>query len=149
MTDSSCATCIQPYLMFNGRCEEALEFYQKAVGAEIDFLMRFNESPEPCGDGQLPPGCEDKVMHASFRIGVSVIMASDGMCAGQANYDGFSLAYNVKSEAEVDKVFNALADGGVVKMPLAKTFWSPRFGMLTDRFGINWMVSVLPEACFD
>ena len=131
---------IQPYLFFGGRCEEALEFYRTAVGAELQMLMRYQESPEP--NPNLPCCFGDKVMHASFRIGSSVLMASDGMCDGEANFDGFSLSISVKEEAEADRVFGALADGGLVTMPLAKTFWAPKFGMLQDRFGVGWMVAV-------
>ena len=135
-------TTIQPYLFFGGRCEEALEFYGKAIGAQVDFLMRHKESPEPPPPGMLPPGFEDKVMHATFRIGASTLMASDG-CGEGSKFDGFSLSIAVPTEAEADRVFTALADGGEVRMPLEKTFWSPRFGMLTDRFGVGWMVNVV------
>jgi len=133
---------IQPYLMFGGRCEEALEFYRSALGAQIDMLMRFSESPDPTPPGMLPPGFENKVMHASFRIAGNVIMASDG-CEVGAQFKGFSLSISVAAEAEADRYFAALSDGGQVQMPLTKTFWSPRFGMLTDRFGIAWMINVV------
>jgi len=135
-------TLVQPYLFFGGRCEEALEFYRTALGAQIDFLMRYKESPEPQPPGRLPPGFENKVMHATFRIGGSTLMASDG-CEAGANFAGFSLSLAVPTAAEADRAFAALADGGQVKMPLTKTFWSPCFGMLTDRFGVAWMVSVV------
>lgn len=135
---------IQPYLFFEGRCEEALDFYRSVLGAEITLLMRYKESPEPPPPDCLAPGNEEKVMHASVRIGETTIMASDGMCQGKPNFQGFSLALNVASEAEVDRIFNALAQGGEVRMPLDKTFWSPRFGMVADRFGVGWMVSVAP-----
>ena len=135
-------TLIQPYLMFGGRCEEALEFYRTALGAQIDMLMRYKDSPEPPPPGMLPPGFENKVMHASFRIGDNILMASDGCEEGQ-RYSGFSLSIAVATEAEADRFFTALSDGGQVQMPLAKTFWSPRFGMLTDRFGIGWMINVV------
>ena len=134
---------IQPYLFFNGRCDEAIEFYRKALGAEVQILMRFKDSPEPPKPGMVPPGWEDKVMHCSVRIGETVIMASDG-CGDKTGFEGFSLSLGVRSETEADRAFAALADGGQVRMPLTKTFWSPRFGMLADRFGIGWMVSVLP-----
>ncbi len=134
-------TLIQPYLMFDGRCEEALEFYRTALGAQIDMMMRFKDSPEPPPPGMLPPGFENRVMHTSFRIGSSVIMASDGCEEGQ-RFSGFSLSLAVATEAEADRFFAALSDGGQVQMPLEKTFWSPRFGMLTDRFGISWMINV-------
>ena len=135
---------IQPYLFFEGRCEEALEFYRSVLGAEIILLMRYKESPEPPPPGCLAPGSEEKVMHASVRIGETTIMASDGMCQGKPNFQGFSLSLAVASEAEVDRIFNALAKGGEVRMPVAKTFWSPRFGMVADRFGVGWMVTVAP-----
>lgn len=135
---------IQPYLFFNGSCEEAVEFYRKALGAEVEMMMRFKDSPEPHQPGMVPPGFENKIMHASFRIGETTVMASDGCSAGKANFDGFSLSLSVATEADADRAFAALADGGQVRMPLAKTFWSPRFGMLQDRFGIGWMITVTP-----
>ncbi len=134
-------TLIQPYLFFGGRCQEALEFYRTAVGAQVDMLMLHKENPEPPPPGVLQPGFENKVMHATFRIGESILMASDG-CGEGPGFSGFSLSFAVPTEAEADRAFAALAAGGEVKMPLAKTFWSPRFGMLTDRFGIGWMISV-------
>ena len=140
----STKTLIQPYLFFGGRCEEALEFYQQAIRAEIEMVMRFNESPEPPPPGTVPEGYENKVMHASFRVGESQVMASDG-CSEDARFQGFSLSIAVETEAEANRVFNALADGGEVTMPLAKTFWSPRFGMLTDRFGVQWMINLVAE----
>jgi PhnB protein len=135
---------IQPYLFFNGRCEEAMNFYQKAIGAKIEMLMRFKDSPEPPPPGTMPPGQENKIMHTSFRVGETTVMASDGCNEGESNFQGFSLALTVPNEAEADRVFAALADGGQVQMPLDKTFWSPRFGMLADRFGVGWMIMVLP-----
>jgi len=134
-------TLVQPYLIFGGRCEEALEFYRKALGAQVDFLMRYKDSPEPLPPGRLPQGFENKVMHTTFRIGGTTLMASDG-CEVGATFGGFSLSLAVPTEAEANPAFAALADGGQVTMPLAKTFWSPRFGMVTDRFGLGWMVSV-------
>jgi PhnB protein len=133
---------VQPYLFFNGRCEEALDFYRTAVGAEVSMLMRYKDSPEPPAPGMIPPGSEDKVMHASVRIGGSQVLASDGHCAGQPNFQGFSLSLTVADAAEAERAFAALSDGGKVGMPLAQTFFSPRFGMLTDRFGLAWMVYV-------
>jgi PhnB protein len=132
---------IQPYLFFGGRCEEALAFYRTALGAEVDMMMRYKESPQPMPPGSIPAGFENKVMHASFRIGESQIMASDGNEVG-AKFEGFSLSLVVPTEAEADRAFGALAQGGQVGMPLAKTFWAPKFGMLTDQFGVGWMVSV-------
>jgi PhnB protein len=134
-------TTIQPYIFFRGRCEEALEFYKTALGAQVDFLMRYKESPEPPPPGRVPPGFENKVMHATFRIGSNILMASDG-CEENMKFDGFSLAISVATEAEAKSAFNALSAGGKVVMPLTKTFWSPCFGMLTDKFGMSWMVSV-------
>ena len=134
-------TSIQPYLFFGGRCEEAIEFYRKALGAEVEMLARFKESPEPNPD--LPDCFDDKVMHCTIRIGDTRLMASDGMCEGNPNFDGFSLSITVPDEAEAERVFKALSQDGLVTMPLEKTFWSPKFGMLSDRFGVGWMVSVM------
>ena len=134
---------IQPYLFFNGKCEQAVEFYRKALGAQVDMMMRYKESPEAPAPGMVPPGFEDKIMHTSFRIGETTVMASDG-CSEQGGFQGFSLSLSVPSETEADRAFAALAEGGQVQMPLGKTFWSPRFGMVTDRFGIGWMISVIP-----
>jgi PhnB protein len=135
------STAITPCLSFGGRCEEALEFYRKALGAEVETLMRFNESPAPPPPGMLQAGFEKKVMHAAFRVRGVPLMASDG-CDDQAKFDGFRLALALPTEADVRRAFDALADGGSVQMPLNKTFWSPCFGMLTDRFGLGWMVTV-------
>ncbi len=132
---------VQPYLFFEGRCEEAVEFYRKALGAEITMLMRFKESPDP---GMCPPGTLDKVMHMSFRIGDTTLLASDGRCTGQANFQGFSLSLTVPNDAEAERLFAALAEGGQVQMALTKTFFSSRFGMVADRFGVPWMISVAP-----
>ena len=136
---------IQPYLSFNGSCEQALEFYRTALGAQVDMVMRFKDSPEPPPPGALPPGFENKIMHASFRIGQNTLMASDGCSAEGPGFKGFSLSISVSTEAEAERVFKALSNGGQVTMPLAKTFWSPRFGMLQDRFGMSWMVSVMHQ----
>jgi PhnB protein len=133
---------IEPYLFFNGRCEEVIEFYKRALGAELLFLMRNREAPEQPPPGELPPGSENKVMHATLRIGSSNIMLSDGHCDGKPAFNGFSLSLDAADEAEAERLFAALCDGGTVQMPLAKTFWSPRFGMVADRFGVSWMVSV-------
>lgn len=134
---------IEPYLFFDGRAEEAAEFYKRALSAEVEMLMRFRESPEPTS---IPPGGEDKVMHMSLKIGGQRLMGSDGHCQGAPKFAGVSLSLTVADEAEAEKVFAALADGGEVQMPLAKTFFSPRFGMLADRFGVGWMVIVEAEA---
>jgi PhnB protein len=133
---------IEPYLFFEGRCEEALEFYKKALKAEVTMLMRYKDSPEPPPPGMIPPGSENKIMHASMRIGEATVMASDGSCSGKPGFQGVALSMSLKSEREADPIFNALAEGGQVQMPLGKTFWSPRFGMVTDRFGILWMINV-------
>jgi PhnB protein len=130
---------IEPYLFFNGRCEEAIDFYKRALGAEVVMLMRFKESPEP-PQMSLPPGAENKVMHATLRIGETNVMMSDGECKGSAHFDGFGLAVNVRDAAEAERRFGALQDGGAVTMPLGKTFFSPSFGMVRDRFGVHWMV---------
>jgi len=131
---------IQPYLFFEGRTEEALEFYRKALGAEVQFLMRYKESPEPAQGpgGKPPPG--DKVMHAAFKVGDSLLMASDGMCSGKPHFGGFSLSYPAKDEADAKRRFDALAAGGKVGMPLGETFFAKAFGMVTDKFGVGWMV---------
>lgn len=135
---------VQPYLFFNGRCEEAVEFYRTALGAEVEMLMHYKDSPEPemCPSGA--PDVGDKVMHASFRIGESVVMASDDPTGATQSHQGFSLSLTAADEAEADRLFAALSDGGEVQMPLAKTFFSPRFGMVADRFGVSWMVVVVP-----
>ena len=134
-------TRVEPYIFFGGRCEEALEFYKKALGARVTLLMRYKESPGPHPPGMLPPGFEDKVMHTTFQIGQSTLMGSDGCEVGQ-KFNGFSLFLAVPTEADAHRTFTALSAGGQAGMPLAKTFWSPCFGMLTDRFGIGWMISV-------
>jgi PhnB protein len=135
---------VNPYLFFDGRCEEALEFYRKTLDADVTMLMRFKDSPDPAS---CAPGSADKVMHAEFRIGETTVMASDGNCEGKLSFQGFGLGLTVPTEAEADRRFAALADGGQVVMPLAKTFFSPRFGMVNDRFGVCWMILVpQPEA---
>ena len=135
---------VQPYLCFEGRCEEAVEFYRHAVGAQVAFQMRYSESPEP-----PPPGCApqdpSKIMHVQFQIGETTVMASDGRCSGNPKFAGFSLSISVATEAEADHAFNALAEGGQVEMPLGRTFFSARFGMVVDRFGVMWMVMVRPQ----
>lgn len=133
---------VQSYLSFEGRCEEALAFYQKALGAEVLMKMRFKESPDPCPEGMIPPGSEQKIMHSSFRIGDTELMATDGNCSGKPSFEGISLALTPRDEAAAQKVFGALSEGGTVEMPLGKTFFSPAFGMVKDRFGVHWMVVV-------
>jgi PhnB protein len=135
---------VQPYLFFDGRCEEAIEFYKSVVGAEVTALMRFKESPEPHPPGTLPPGAEDKVMHANLRIGDATVMVSDGRCLGRPSFQGFSLSLTVPNDSAAERLFAALGDGGKVQMPLGKTFFASRFGMIADRFGVSWMVYVAP-----
>jgi len=135
---------VEPYLFFDGRCDEALEFYRRVLRAEVTMLMRFKDSPEPHQPGMIPPGSENKVMHAGFRIGDTTLMASDGRCLGKPNFQGFSLTLSVPNDAEAERLFAALGDGGQVQMPMSKTFFSSRFGMVADRFGVPWMVIVAP-----
>src|SRR5262245_39443053 len=132
---------ITPYLFFGGRCEEALAFYRDALGAEIELILRFDQSPEAPPPGMLQAGFEKKVMHASFRVRGAPLMASDG-CDDKSKFDGFRLSLALPTEADARRAFDALAEGGSTQMPLTKTFWSPCFGMLTDRFGVGWMVTV-------
>jgi PhnB protein len=128
---------IQPYLFFDGRCDEALEFYKAKLGAKVEMLMRFKENPEPAAN---PPGAGEKVMHCAFRVGDTQVMASDGNSTGKPSFQGFSLALTARDEGEAKRLFAALGDGGKVQMPMAKTFFSPAFGMVADRFGVSWMV---------
>jgi PhnB protein len=130
---------VQPYLFFDGRCDEALEFYKKAIGADVKVLMRWKDSPDK---SMCTPGNSDKVMHAQFKIGDTDVMASDGRNQGQPKFDGFALSIIAKTEAEADEMFGALGDGGQVTMAMSKTFFSPRFGMLADKFGVGWMILV-------
>ena len=133
---------VQPYLFFDGRCEEALDFYTSALGAKVTMIMRYQDAPDPPPPGMIPPGSEGKIMHASFRLGETTVMATGGRCGGQLEFRGFSLSLTVASEEEADRVFAALAEGGHVHMPLGTTFFAPRFGMVADRFGVSWMVIV-------
>ena len=137
---------IQPYLFFEGRCEEALEFYREALGAKTEMLMRYKEAPDAPPPGTLPPGAENKVMHASVRVGDTVVNVSDGHCSGKPSFQGFSLTVTARDEAEAKRFFGALSEGGKVTMPLGKTFFSPAFGMATDRFGVGWMVMAAGDA---
>jgi PhnB protein len=136
------AMLVQPYRFFDGRCEEALMFYRDVLGAEITQLMRYSDNPEPPPPGMLPPGSENRIMHASMRIGDSTVLVSDGNCSGTTGFNGFSLTLNAASDAEAERVFAALAEGGQIRMPMAPTFFSSRFGMLADRYGLGWMVLV-------
>ncbi len=133
---------VQPYLNFDGRCEEAIEFYRSALGAEVIMLMRNKENPEPPPPNVVPPTAADKILHASLRIGDSTVMASDGMCLGGATFQGITLSLSAADAAEAGRLFTVLSDGGQVRMPMAKTFFSPAFGMVNDRFGVPWMVIV-------
>ena len=134
---------IQPYLFFDGRCEEAIEFYRSVLGAEVQTLMRYKEAPDPPPPGMIAPGSENKIMHAALRIGDSTVMASDGSARGHPEFKGFSLSITAANEAEADRLFARLAEGGQIQMPIGKTFFSPRFGMVADRFGVGWMVVVM------
>jgi PhnB protein len=136
---------IQPYLFFNGGCEQAVEFYCNALGAEVEAMVCFKDSAEPPVPRMIPPDFENKIMHASFHIGQTTVMASDGCSADKDRFEGFSLSLSVPSEAEAERAFAALADGGQVRMPLTKTFFSSRFGMVTDRFGVSWMIQAAPQ----
>jgi PhnB protein len=128
---------IQPYLAFEGRCEEAIEFYKKAIGAKVDMLMRFRDAPD---QSMVTPGNKDKVMHAALRAGDTQLLMSDGRCTGNPNFSGIALALSTASDADAERMFNALAEGGIVNMALTKTFFASRFGMLADKFGVGWMV---------
>ena len=130
---------VQPYLFFDGRCDEALEFYQQAIGAKVGRLLRWKDSPDP---RMCTPANADKVMHSVFQVGDTTVMASDGRNTGRPKFDGFALSITAKSEAEADRMFNALGEGGQVTMPMAQTFFAPRFGMLADKFGVHWMILV-------
>lgn len=130
---------VHPYLDFNGRCEEAIEFYRRALGAEVEHIHRFKDSPDP---HMCSPGTENKVMHTTFRVGNATIMASDGHCNGLSNFQGFSLSINLSNATEAERLFAALTDGGQVTMPLTTTFFAARFGMVADRFGVHWMIHV-------
>lgn len=133
---------VQPYLFFDGRCEEAVEFYRKAIGAEVTGLMRWKDCPEPAQPGMSMPA--DKVMHVRLRIGDTFVMASDGRCQGQPSFQGISLSLTASNDAEAERLFAALGDGGKVQMPMSKTFFASRFGMVADRFGVSWMVIAEP-----
>jgi PhnB protein len=133
---------IQPYLFFDGRCEEAVEFYRRVLGAEVEMMMRFKDCPEPMPNAT--PDTADKVMHASLQIAGSTVLVSDGRCTGQPSFKGFALSLTVKDAAQAERLFGALGEGGHVQMPLAKTFFSPSFGMVADRFGVSWMVYAAP-----
>lgn len=132
---------VQPYLMFEGRCEEAIDFYKRTIGAKVEMMMRMKENPEP-QPGMMPPGTEDKIMHAALKIGDSTVMASDGMCSGKPTFGGITLSLDARDPADAERLFKGLSEGGQVRMPLSRTFFSPCFGMLADKFGVSWMVIV-------
>jgi PhnB protein len=135
---------ITPYLIFGGRCQEAIDYYVQHLGAEVEFIMNFSDSPEPIAEGMLQPGFENKVMHATLRIGPGKVMVSDG--GGEDfSFGGFNINVTPDSKAEADRMFAAMADGGSVMMPMSETFWSPWFGMVTDRFGVTWMFGTEPD----
>lgn len=135
------ATKIEPYLFFNGRADEAIAFYSKAVGAKTLFRAAYKDAPQPMPKGSIPDGWEEKVMHATLDVRGCAIMVSDGNKKG-GSFEGFHLSLSTSTPEEADKAFAALSDGGRVTLPIGKTFWSPRFGMLVDRFGVGWMVTV-------
>ena len=130
---------VQPYLSFEGRAQEAIDFYKSALGAKVDVVMHFKDAP-PEVQGQISPASKDKIMHAAFRIGDTQVMASDGQCNGKAQFSGITLTLNAASNGEAEKLFNALAQGGKVNMPISETFFAHRFGMVADKFGVGWMV---------
>ena len=130
---------IQPYLFFDGRCQEAIDFYRQVFGADVQMVMHYKDSPVPTS---VPPGSDEKIMHASIRIGDTEVFLSDGHCGGKPSFQGFSLSVTPADDAEAARLFAALGDGGVVNMKLGKTFFASSFGMVADRFGVNWMVMV-------
>lgn len=134
---------LTPYLFLDGRCEEAIELYKRVLGAEVGMLMRFKDNPEP-QPGMAPSGSENKIMHASIKIGSTLVMLSDGRCQGKPNFQGFALSLAAPDIAAADRMFAALGEGGQAQMPMTKTFFSPRFGMVADRFGVSWMIIVEP-----
>jgi PhnB protein len=128
---------VQPYLFFDGRCDEAIEFYKSNLGATVEMVMRFKDAPD---QSRISPSSKDKVMHASFKIGETTVMASDGNNTGKPEFKGFSLAVTAKDDADAERIFKALGEGGQVRMPMEKTFFASRFGMLADKFGVGWMI---------
>ena len=130
---------VQPYVFFDGKCDEALEFYQRALGAKVTAVMRWKEAPD---QSMVTPGQESKVMHSEFQVGETVILASDGRCMGKPSFQGFALTITADNDADAKRIFNALGDGGQVQMPLEKTFFASLFGMVADKFGVGWMVIV-------
>ena len=137
---------VEPYLFFNGQCEEAIEFYKQTLGAKVLMALRFRDNPDKPGPYKVAPDLDDKIMHASLKIGETEVLMSDGMGTGRPEFKGITLALGVQSEAEADRVFNALAEGGQIKMPIGKTFFSPRFGGVADRFGVSWIIVTAQQA---
>jgi PhnB protein len=134
---------VQPYVFFDGKCDEALEFYKRALGAKVTALMRWKEAPDK---SMITPGHENKVMHSEFQVGETVILASDGRGTGKPSFQGFALTITADNDADAKRIFNALGDGGQVQTPLEKTFFASLFGMVADKFGVGWMVMVdLPQ----
>jgi len=133
---------VTPYLFLDGRCEEAIEFYKKHLGAEVGMMMRFKEAPE---DHKPAPGTDDKIMHACITINGAPVMMSDGRCTGKASFQGFALSLDAKEAADGERVFNALAQGGQIQMPMMETFFAKSFGMVADKFGVGWMVIAGPK----
>lgn len=146
MSSPARTSALQPYLFFSGRCEEALDFYRHALGAEVVMLMRFEESPDVPPPGMVPPAWDRKVMHSCVRIGEAMLMASGG-CGEPQAFSGFTLSLTLPEQAALDRAFEALSQGGHVRMALGETFWSPRFGMVQDRFGVGWMLSLPVKPC--
>jgi PhnB protein len=144
--ESKAAANIQPYLFFRGRCEEAISYYKEKLGAEVIMMLRFKDNPEKPGPASVPSALDQKIMHASLRIAGATIMLSDGMKSGPVDFHCMALSLSVASEAEADRLFNALASDGTVEMPMAKTFFAPRFGSVADKFGVSWMIMVEPKA---
>lgn len=132
---------VEPYLFFNGRCEEAIECYRRIFGSPAAELMRYQDSPEP-PPMPLPPDWGPKIMHGALRIGDTLVMASDGCSAEPAPFAGFSLSVTMPNAEAAALAFERLAEGGDIRMPLGATFFSPCFGMVADRFGICWMLIV-------
>jgi PhnB protein len=135
---------VTPYLGFEGRCDEAIAFYKSAVGAEVNSLMRFKDMPGGCPEGSPSSTHPEKVMHSELKIGDSLVFLSDGHCTGSTKFEGISLTLAASSDAQAQKIFSALAVEGKVMMPLGKTFFASQFGMLTDRFGVAWIVLTRP-----
>ena len=129
---------INPYLIFDGRCEEAFRFYEKCFKGKIIAMLTHKGTP---AEAHVPAAWIDKILHARLDIGDQVLMASDAPPGRYEKPAGFSVSLQVKDPAEAERLFNALAEKGEIRMPLEKTFWSPRFGMLVDRFGIPWMIN--------